>query len=222
MLRTRQVLFGAIVFSAAIGPPLFGQATTQVQLAFGYECGDRFVVRNDGTQPVLIEYAAAGMQDRSQLHLNGSQTAEIASAQTGNLELWVGGKVVASEPKGNRACAASGSAQNGGGVVVRRLDQSGANTPAGSEQIDPAYSAPPVVVYAPQSTYYDAWPYDGYYGYYDPSFGYYGFGAYSYGNGGYRGGGGGYRGGGGRVGGGGGGRVGGGGGGHAGGHGGRH
>jgi len=185
MLGTRQILFGAIVFSTAIGPPLLGQATTQVQLAFGYECGDRFVVRNDGTQPVLIEYAAAGVQDRSQLHLNGGQTAEIASAQTGNLELRVGGKVVASEPKGNRSCAASGSAQNGGGVIVRHLDQSGASTPVGSEQIDPAYSAPPVVVYAPQSTYYDPWAYYGYYGYYGSSFGYYGLGGYGYGYGGF-------------------------------------
>jgi hypothetical protein len=217
MLNTRLVSFGAVVLLAAIGPPLKGQSTTQVHLAFGYECGDRFTVRNDGTEPVLVEYAPAGMQDRSQLHLSAGQTTEIASAQTSDLELWVGGKVVASEPKGNRPCT-SGGARNVGGVYVRHLDPGGADAPAASAQVDPAYGMPPVVVYAPSPVYSDAYDYGDYYGYgYYPSIGYYGFGGYGYGYGGYIRGGGGYRGGGGggRVGGGG--VRGGGGGGHAGG-----
>ena len=73
MFKSRLIFFGALALLAAMGTPLRAQGTTQVQLAFGYECGDRFIVRNEGTQPVLLEYAAARSQDRSQLHLNGNQ-----------------------------------------------------------------------------------------------------------------------------------------------------
>lgn len=176
MLRSRLISFGALAFSAAVGTPLRAQATTQVQLAFGYECGDRFMVRNDGAQPVVVEYAVAGSQDRSTLHLDGKQSAEIASAQNGNVELWVAGKVVASEPKGNRACAANGNAQGNGSVAVRPLDQAAA--PDAAEQVDPAYSAAPVVVYAEPPYYYPYAYYGGFYPYYYPSFGFYGFGGY--------------------------------------------
>jgi hypothetical protein len=178
MFKSRLIFFGALALLAAMGTPLRAQGTTQVQLAFGYECGDRFIVRNEGTQPVLLEYAAAESQDRSQLHLNGNQSAEIASAQNGNVELWVGGKVVASEPKGNRACIGRGNAPNGD-VVVRPLDQ--AQAAATAEGIDPTYSAPPVVVYAQPDSYYP-YAFGGFYPYsYYPSVGFYGFGGYGFG-----------------------------------------
>ncbi len=177
MFRYRSISFGALALIAAVGAPLRAQATTQVQLAFGYECGDRFMVRNDGTQPVVVEYAVAGSQDRSTLHLDGKQSAEIASAQNGNVELWVAGKVVASEPKGNRACAAGGNSQGNGSVAVRPLDQAAA--PDAAEQVDPAYSAAPVVVYAdPPYYYYPYAYYGGFYPYYYPSFSFYGFGGF--------------------------------------------
>jgi hypothetical protein len=166
MNKTRLITLGAFTLVAAAQSPLRAQGATQtVQLAFGYECGDRFLVRNDGANPVSIEYASAGSEDRSQLHLNGKQTIEIASAQDGNLELWVGGKVVASEPKGNRPCAGS---RNASGVTVRPIDQ---NAPMAAQPADSGYSAPPVVVYAPP---YDYYPY-GYYPY-----GYYGYPYYGY------------------------------------------
>ena len=194
MTKTRFIPLGALALVAAMHAPLGAQGSSQsVQLAFGYECGDRFLVRNDGTNPVVIEYAVAGSQDKSQLHLNGRQSAEIASAQDGNLELWVSGKVVASEPKGSRPC---GAPQNSGGVTVRPIDPN-ANESTSVQPVDPGYSAPPVVVYA--SPAYDYYPYD-YYGYspfFYPSVGYYGGGYYGgYYGGGYRGFGG-YRGGGG-------------------------
>lgn len=163
MVRTCFVSLGALALVAAAHAPLRAQGSSQsVQLAFGYECGDRFIVRNDGNNPVVVDYAVAGSQDKSQLHLNGQQSAEIASAQSGNVELWVGGKVVASEPKGNRACASS---QNNG-VTVRSLDQSAQTAaPAG----DSTYTAAPVVVYAPNPYGYDYYyPY----GYYPYAYGY--------------------------------------------------
>jgi hypothetical protein len=194
MNTSRLITLGALAVVAAVQAPLRAQGSTQaVQLAFGYECGDRFLVRNDGTNPVVIEYAVAGSEDRSQLHLNGRQSVEIASAQSGNMELWVGGKVVASEPKGNRAC---GTSQGYGGTTVRPLDQGGATA---AQPVDSGYTAPPVVVYAQQPYDYYGYPYDyypySYYGYspfYYPSFSFYGGGFYGgrYYGGGYRGGGG--------------------------------
>ncbi len=166
MFRTGFISLGALALVAAAHAPLRAQGSSQsVQLAFGYECGDRFIVRNDGTNPVVVEYAVAGSQDKSQLHLNGQQSAEIASAQAGNVELWVGGKVVASEPKGNRAC---GSTQSNG-VTVRSLDQS---AQMATQPGDSAASAA-VVVYAPTPYGYDYYPY-GYYPYY------YGYAPYFY------------------------------------------
>jgi hypothetical protein len=178
MTKTRLVSLGALALVAAVQAPLRAQgSTSNVQLAFGYECGDRFLVRNDGTNPVVIEYSVAGSEDKSRLHLNGRQSAEIASAQEGNVELYVGGKVVASEPKGNRAC---GSRANNGNVTVRPLDESTAT----AQPVDSTtYSAAPVVVYA-QPDYYP-------YGYYYP-YSYYGYSPFFYPSigiyGGYRGG----------------------------------
>jgi hypothetical protein len=168
MIKIRWISLGALALLAAGHTPLRAQASNQtVQLAFGYECGDRFLVRNDGTAPVVIEYAVAGSADKSQLHLNGRQSAEIASAQEGNMELWVGGKVVASEPKGNRAC----TARNGTGVSVRPLDQ---NESTSVQPADSAYSSPAVVVYGRPYDYYDYWyPYYGYSPFYYPSVGFY-------------------------------------------------
>jgi hypothetical protein len=181
MTNTRFISLGALALVAAVQAPLRAQGSTQnVQLAFGYECGDRFLVRNDGANPVVVEYAVAGSQDKSQLHLNGMQSAEIASAQDGDVQLFVGGKVVATEPKGNRACASN--RQGGNGVTVRPLDQS-AQTAA--QPVDSGYQQAPVVVYAsPYSDYY--YPYS----YYD--YPYFGYSPFFYGGvgiyGGYRGG----------------------------------
>ncbi len=183
MTHARFISLGALALVAAVQAPLRAQGSTQnVQLAFGYECGDRFLVRNDGTNAVVIEYSVAGSQDKSQLHLNGKQSAEIASAQDGNVELYVSGKVVASEPKGNRACGSS-NRMNNNGVTVRPLDQS-ASTAA--QSADTTYSQEAVVVYAHPDYYpYGYYPY-AYYGY-SPFF-YPSVGIYSRGFGGFRGG----------------------------------
>jgi hypothetical protein len=115
--------------TAALG----AQGAPSVQLAFGYTCGDRFLIKNDGSQPVAIEWKTSGSQDRSQLHLNANESREIASASGDAVELWVNGKLVATEPKGNKPCGAkagmnpSSPAPN---VVVRPLD---AQTIAGSD-----------------------------------------------------------------------------------------
>lgn len=191
MVRTTFVSLGALALVVAAHAPLRAQGSSQsVQLAFGYECGDRFLVRNDGNNPVVIEYGVAGSQDKSQLHLSGQQSAEIASAQSGNVELWVGGKVVASEPKGDRACASSQAS----GVTVRPLSQAQAQQTT-AQPGDSTYTAAPVVVYAPNPYAYDYYPYSyypySYYGYapfYYPSVVIRGGGGFGRGFGGFRGG----------------------------------
>jgi hypothetical protein len=174
MTNSGFISLGALALVAAVHAPLGAQPSSRtVQLAFGYECGDRFLVRNDGTDPVVIEYAVAGGQDKSQLHLNARQSAEIASAQDGNLQLWVGGKVVASEPKGNRPCAAS---QNTGGVTVRPIEPYGATA---AQPADAGYMQPPVVVYASPAYNDYYYPY-GYYPYASYPYSYYGLSPFYY------------------------------------------
>jgi hypothetical protein len=126
-----------------------GQAT--VQLAFGYECDDRFLVRNEGTQNVTIEYGVPGAPQRSSLELKGNESVELASTTNEPLELWVAGRLVASEQKGNLPCAAQNT-----GVVVRQI-----GTQDYAPYAEPAYYAAPVVYVAPGYGY----GYAGGYGY---------------------------------------------------------
>jgi len=178
MYTPRIVRLGALnliaVTTAAFGGPLLAQGTAaqaQVQLAFGYECDDRFLVRNDGAQAVTIEYSVAGSPERSQLQLAGKQQVEISSPSQGALELRVGGKVVSTAHKGNTICT---PAQQD--VVVRPLDQrdqASAAQPQPQQQAaqQPVYQQQPV--YSP-SVVVDPYPvYDPYYyGYGYPYYGY--------------------------------------------------
>jgi hypothetical protein len=173
MTKTRFITLGALALLAAANAPLRAQST-QVQLAFGYTCGDRFVVRNEGANPVVVEYAVAGSQDKSTLHLGARQSAEIASAQEGNMELWVSGKVVASEAKGHRACGAPRNARastNNNDVSVRPIN---ANAEMSTVVADSGSVQPEVVVVAPRPYYDSYYPY-GYYPY-----GFYGYSPYYY------------------------------------------
>jgi hypothetical protein len=114
--------------SAALG----AQQVPAVQLAFGYECGDRFLIKNDGNQAVSLEWKTVRSQDRSALRLSAKESREIASASNDAVELWVNGTLVATEPKGNKACgtASGANAPTGPTVVVRPLDS---QAPAGTD-----------------------------------------------------------------------------------------
>jgi hypothetical protein len=130
-----------------------GQPT--VQLAFGYECDDRFLVRNDGAQTVTVEYGVSGAQQRSSLDLKGNEAMELASTSNEPLELWVGGKLVATERKGNVPCEAQNTA-----VVVRPIMGQDYGT-----YVEPAYYAAPVVYVRPIYGYGYGYGYDYGYGY---------------------------------------------------------
>ncbi|HEY2848303.1 MAG TPA: DUF6600 domain-containing protein, partial [Gemmatimonadaceae bacterium] len=130
-----------ITATASIG----AQQAPAVQLAFGFECGDRFLVKNDGSTPVSVEWKTSGGQDRSQLHLNASESREIASASSDAVELYVGGKLVATEPKGSKACDASGGAkaETPSQMVVVR--------PLGAEPVDSTAPMPATAAGDPPS-----------------------------------------------------------------------
>src|ERR1019366_8035863 len=127
--RSRLIALALMVTaSAALG----AQQAPAVQVAFGYQCGDRFLIKNDGNQAVSLEWKAVGSQDRSPLRLNAKESREIASASSDAVELWVNGALVATEPKGNKACGATAGANapSGPTVVVRPLD---AQAPSGAD-----------------------------------------------------------------------------------------
>lgn len=141
-MKMTSALLGALAMTAtaaaAPAAPLFAQGVpaAAVQLAFGYDCGDRFLIRNEGSQPVTLEWKTTGSQDRSQVHLNANESRQIASASPDAVELWVNGKLVATEPKGNRACTSA--AVGTPNVIVRPLGASGAiSAPAQPASGDP-------------------------------------------------------------------------------------
>ena len=156
--------------SAAFGVPLAAQAPQAgletVQLAFGYECDDRFLVRNDGGRAVDVEYNVQGVSERSRLHLDPRQSVEISSTSRTPVELWVNGKLAATERKGNRACATTPAAPE---VIVRPIEPRDYPAAPDAGGGYPAYP-PRDVVYGPQPYYYPPAYYPYYYPYYYPAY----------------------------------------------------
>ena len=128
--RLRLVAFASM---AAASATLGAQQAPAVQLAFGYECGDRFLIKNDGGQPVVVEWRTTGGEDRSTVRLGANESREIASASNDAVELWVGGKLVATEQKGSKPCASGSVAGQGAGptVIVRPLNADAAPSAGG-------------------------------------------------------------------------------------------
>jgi hypothetical protein len=74
------------------------------QITFGYRCDDRFVVRNDGTSPVVLEYAVTKGTQHYPLSLQGREQVELASTSKEPLELWMNGTLIATAEKEKRSC----------------------------------------------------------------------------------------------------------------------
>ncbi|MEP6764193.1 MAG: hypothetical protein ABJB66_07785 [Gemmatimonadaceae bacterium] len=161
------------------------QSKPQIQLAFGHECGDKFLVRNDGAGPVDVEYSLSGTKQRSKLHLNATEGVEIVSQATGPMELWVNGQLVSTEQKTNKVCAVKAGDQD---VVVRGLGDAGATSSGvatsstvnttSSDQVVYVAAQPQRVVYVsvPVGYAWDPYYYGGFgYGY---DYGYYGYPSY--------------------------------------------
>ena len=133
MKNSSAARLAALAAIVAAATALGAQQAPSIQLAFGFECGDRFLVKNDGNTPVALEWKASGSADRSQLHLDANESREFASASNDAVELYVGGKLVATEPKGTKACDATDGTATAAAtpmVVVRPLDAQGGSAPA--------------------------------------------------------------------------------------------
>lgn len=163
MLKSRVISLSTAallaVVAAASSGPLHAQAPTvrkpvqltpvprdQVQLAFGYQCDDRFLLRNDGSKNVTVEYGTAGSAARSSLQLAAKEEVELSSPSNEALQLWVEGALVATEPRGSRACAQS---QANRVVVVRPM----APPPAAVTYVEPVYAYDPYY-YPPRTVVY--------------------------------------------------------------------
>lgn len=95
------------------------EAQANAQLAFGYACDDKFALRNDGAMPVSVEYAIAGTDERGMVDVRAGETVELESASPNDVQLFLDGRLVASEPKGYRPCDDDWAS---GRVMVRRLE----------------------------------------------------------------------------------------------------
>jgi hypothetical protein len=143
------------VSSLALAATLSAQAAAPdtVRLASGYICGNQFRVRNDGAQAVTAEYNVVGSTERSRLMLEPKESIEITSASPGALELHVNGKVVATEPKGNKPCVTAKPVRPAGAPADSAAIPARVATPqqsAGARKPRPhPLVNPPYPVYAP-------------------------------------------------------------------------
>jgi hypothetical protein len=126
-------------------------AQEPARLAFGYQCDNRFALRNEGTKPVEVEYVVLGSAEKGKVHLDPDQGVSLEPKAGGDLEIRVDGKAVATGRNGHVACAAQASQT----VIVRPLNE-------------PQY----VTIVEP---YYPPYPYPYYYNpyYYGPRLGIY-------------------------------------------------
>lgn len=90
-----------------------------VHVTFGQLCEDRFVIRNDGTKPVDLEYAVEKGTEHTTLTLNARELVELESKAKEPLELWIGGRMVAKAVKEKRACK---DVQGNASVLVAPLE----------------------------------------------------------------------------------------------------
>ena len=137
---------GALALATLSAAPLAAQGT-KVQLAFGYECDNKFALRNEGAQGVTVEYAVSGTSERGKVSLKGNETVELESASNNDVQLYVDGKMVATEKKGNKSCAAAQSNT----VTVRHLDPSEV---VYAQTVQPVVVGPDVVYVRPYDYYY--------------------------------------------------------------------
>ncbi len=126
LAQTPFVLTMAIIGTAA-GTRLQAQVTELARrpiadvahLTFGGLCDDKFVIRNDGPNPVNIEYAVSKGDTHFPLTLSGREQVELESRSREPLELWMDGKLIAKAEKEDRKCR---EVQGNASVVVAPLD----------------------------------------------------------------------------------------------------
>jgi hypothetical protein len=156
MLRTKTMAFIAAGTMAVSARVLTAQEITvtsrtepnAAQVTFGYVCDDRFEIRNDGSQPVNLEYALQNAPQHTAITVQPGESVALSSRSSVPVELWKDGTRISTATKDQRSCANVNTENlNGGGGV--------------------AVTQPVVVTTAAGPTYvYSAYPY-----YWDPLWG---------------------------------------------------
>jgi hypothetical protein len=169
----------ALVASAGVATHLDAQITQLArksieeisQLTFGSLCEDRFVIRNDGAAPVTLEYKTFKGTEFTALRLDGRELVELESKSRDPLELWIGGKLVASAEKEGRSCR---DVQGGASVAIAPLEVTSTRD-RDRNRNDQRYNQFGMGV-GFGSPFYDPWwgPYGGYGFGYRPYAGFYG------------------------------------------------
>jgi hypothetical protein len=154
-------LAAAVALVAAVHTPVQAQITQlsrtpiqdAAQLTFGYLCDDRFVLRNEGTAPVEVEYGLAKGTEHTKVQLAAREVLELESKAKQAMELWYNGKRIATAEKRRRSC---GSVEGASGAIVSPLNV-GDDQSARSGR----YGMSPWSYYDP---FFSPWGYAGLYG----------------------------------------------------------
>jgi hypothetical protein len=154
-------LAAAVALVAAVHTPVQAQITQlsrtpiqdAAQLTFGYLCDDRFVLRNEGTAPVEVEYGLAKGTEHTKVQLAAREVLELESKAKQAMELWYNGKRIATAEKRRRSCS---SVEGSSGAIVRPLDVSDNQSSRSGR-----YGVSPWSYYDP---FFNPWAYSGLYG----------------------------------------------------------
>jgi len=139
---------GAVLAATPLRAQITEVARTPIadaaQVTFGYLCDDRFIIRNDGTKPIDLEYGLEKGTEHSRLTLNARESVELASPSKATMELWMDGKLIARALKERRSCQ---DVQGGSAVTV---------SPPNVQTNAPTHVTN-VYTYGPPYPFYDPW-----------------------------------------------------------------
>ncbi len=110
--KSALAVLGVVASAAFTASPLRAQITEvsrtpiadAAQVTFGYVCDDRFVIRNDGTKPIDLEYGLEKGTEHTRITLNARESVELNSPTKASMELWMDGKLIAKAIKDKRSC----------------------------------------------------------------------------------------------------------------------
>lgn len=143
------VALGAALTAAPLHAQITEVARTPIadaaQITFGYLCDDRFVIRNDGTKPIDLEYGLEKGTEHTRLTLGARESVELASPSKAPMELWMDGKLIAKALKERRSCR---DVQGGNSAVTV--------VPPNVQSNEPRHVTN-VYTYGPPYPFYDPW-----------------------------------------------------------------
>ena len=102
------IVAGAALFASPLRAQITEVARTPIadaaQVTFGYVCDDRFMIRNDGTKSIDLEYGLEKGDQHTRITLNARESVELNSPSKAPMELWMDGKLIAKAIKDRRSC----------------------------------------------------------------------------------------------------------------------